>query len=151
MKGGRTNNGANQADHRAPERGLQPTSGSTGHRPVAPGNLPGATAAHSSAPTGRHSTAQGKALGYTSEIFSSPERAEPLRHVPSGLENFFMLPPRALPWAVESRAFSAGTSTPTALHLSAQGCRVRLATLDETSKTVSTLKGLKRFWRFHPG
>ena len=32
---------------RAPARGLQPASGSTGHRPVAPGNLPGATAARS--------------------------------------------------------------------------------------------------------
>jgi len=255
-------------------------SGSTGHWPVAPGNLRGATAARSltphacwktpraitlpfggspngtgespvlpalsrtyfSAPTGRHSTAQGKALGHTPEIFSRPERAELHRHAPSGLENFSTLPPRALPWAIESRAFSAGSTralaccvprprgtpedahifhalefsnasprpararvgtrearvlpsgstghwpvapgnlpgataarslapharwktpraiplpfggspngtgaspvpptTPTALHPSAQGCRVREATLGETSQTVSTLKGL---------
>ncbi len=120
-------------------------SGSTGHWPVAPGNLRGATAARSltpharwktprafplpfggspngtgeslvppassrtyfPAPMGRHSIAQGKALGHTSKIFSSPERAKPLRRAPTGLEYFSTLPPRALPWAIESRAFSA--------------------------------------------
>jgi len=34
-----------ERSRRAPERGLQPASGSTGHWPVAPGNLPSATAA----------------------------------------------------------------------------------------------------------
>src|SRR6266545_4710051 len=37
----------NEHKRRAPERGLQPASGSTGHWPVAPGNLPSATAARS--------------------------------------------------------------------------------------------------------
>lgn len=68
---------------------------------------PTPTALHYSAPTGRHSSAQGKALSYAPEISPSPERAAQTRPAPSGLEIFSVIQPRALPWADESRAFSA--------------------------------------------
>ena len=61
-----------------------------------------------SAPTGRHSSAQGKALGFWFSRLFSPERAE-RGFALSGLGSFFHASPRALPWAVEGRAFSAGT------------------------------------------
>ena len=59
------------------------------------------------APKGRNSSAQGKALGGVIQICFSPERAKQFCSALSGLVLFPNLEPRALPWAIESRAFSA--------------------------------------------
>ncbi len=102
---------ASRRERRAPARGFQPASGSTGHRPVAPGNLPGATAARSRT---RH------AVSKIPCAFPVPFGGSP-----DGTGRLPVPPP-----------------TPTALHHSAQGCRVREATLGQPILFSSTLKGL---------
>ena len=59
------------------------------------------------APPGRDSTAQGNALGNVMRKVFRPEGAEPSCFALSGLGEIRGVSPRALPWAVESSAFSA--------------------------------------------
>jgi hypothetical protein len=59
------------------------------------------------APTGRHSIAQGKALGSAIQKWGSPERAKRICFALSGLNRLGQLQPRALPWAIVYRALGA--------------------------------------------
>ena len=122
----------------------QPASGSTGHRPVAPGNLPGTTAVRSRT----HHAASKIPCAFCAGSATVPVAPVGVPPTGSGARQV----ERAVTFVRRAKVFggtpkTAGETpalppTPTALPHSAQGCRVREATLGGTSKTVPTLKGL---------